>query len=169
MISRSLPDRVGTGNSLWARLAETRGATAAARNQRGPRRGSAIYNEIHNQESDLLWRGTQCTTRIYERFSFLTRRRWQNGRILRHSRAMNGSAGLSPSRKRKPEGSTLSGCARNLRKECAGLVAGQAVLTAEIRTVDFYSPSSFPHCHRSGSSPFQYLIATNDIESKLDD
>jgi hypothetical protein len=27
----------------------------------------------------------------------------------------------------------LSGYARNLRKECAGLVAGQAVLTAEIR------------------------------------
>ena len=27
----------------------------------------------------------------------------------------------------------MSGYARNLRKECAGLVAGQAVLTAEIR------------------------------------
>jgi hypothetical protein len=49
---------------------------------------------------------------------------------------MSGSAGLSPSRSRKPEGSTLNGYARNLRKECAGLVAGQAVLTAEIRTVD---------------------------------
>lgn len=44
---------------------------------------------------------------------------------------MSGSAGLSPSRNRKPEGSTLSGYARNSRKECAGLVAGQAVLTAE--------------------------------------
>src|SRR5213592_3089351 len=43
--------------------------------------------------------------------------------------------------------------ARNLKKECAGLVAGQAVLTGEIRTADFYSPSSFPHCHRSGFSP----------------
>src|SRR5690348_5349818 len=41
--------------------------------------------------------------RIYEKFSFLTRRRWQNGRILRDSRAMRGSAGLSPSRNRKPE------------------------------------------------------------------
>src|SRR5258708_9653423 len=82
--------------------------------------------------------------RIYERFSFLTRRRGQNGRILRHSRAMSGSAGLSPSRNRKPEGSTLSEYVRNLRKECAGLVAGQAVLTAEMRAVDFYSPSSFP-------------------------
>src|SRR6266852_6870095 len=49
---------------------------------------------------------------------------------------MSGSAGLSLSRNRKPEGSTLSGYARNLRKECAGLVAGQAVLTAEIRTAD---------------------------------
>ena len=71
--------------------------------------------------------------RIYERFSFLTRWRGQNGRILRHSRAMSGSAGLSPSRNRKPEGSTLNGYARNLREECAGPVAGQAVLTAEIR------------------------------------
>ena len=49
---------------------------------------------------------------------------------------MSGSAGLSPSRNRKPEGSTLSGYARNLRKECVGLVAGQAVLTADITTVD---------------------------------
>jgi hypothetical protein len=62
---------------------------------------------------------------------------------------MSGSAGLSPSGNPKPEGSTLSGYARNLKKECAGLVAGQAVLTAEIRTVDFYSRSSFPHCQRS--------------------
>jgi hypothetical protein len=68
---------------------------------------------------------------IYGESSFLTRWRGQSGRILRHSRAMSGSAGLSPSRNRKPEGSTLNGYARNLRKECAGLVAGQAVLTAE--------------------------------------
>jgi hypothetical protein len=57
-----------------------------------------------------------------ERFAFLIRRRGQNGRILRHSRAMNGSAGLSPSRNRKPEGSTLSAYARNLKKERAGLL-----------------------------------------------
>jgi hypothetical protein len=50
---------------------------------------------------------------------------------------MSGSAGLSPSRNRKPESSTLNGYAQNLRKECAGLVAGQAVLTVEIRMVDF--------------------------------
>jgi hypothetical protein len=56
---------------------------------------------------------------------------------------MSGSAGLSPSRNRKPEGSTLSEYAWNLRKECAGLVAGQAVLTAEIMTTDFYSPDAF--------------------------
>ncbi len=71
--------------------------------------------------------------RIYEKFSFLTRPRGQNGRILRPSRAMSGSAGLSPLRNRKPEGSTLNVYARNLKKECAGLVAGQAVLTAEIK------------------------------------
>jgi len=58
----------------------------------------------------------------------------------------------------KPEGSTLSGYARNLKKECAGLVAGQAVLTAEIRTVDFYSRSSFPQCHRSSYCAPQDLI-----------
>src|SRR5881394_3399100 len=107
--------------------------------------------------------------RIYEKFSFLTQRRGQNGRILRHSLAMIGSAGSSPSRNRKPEGSTLRGYAPSLRKECVGLVAGQAVLTAEIRTMGFHSPASFPHCHRSDSSPFQYLIVTNDVESKLDD
>ena|SRR5947207_3333216 len=44
---------------------------------------------------------------------------------------MSGSAGLSPSRNRKREDSTLSDYARNLRKECADLAAGQAVLTAE--------------------------------------
>jgi hypothetical protein len=33
----------------------------------------------------------------------------------------------------KPEGSTLSAYARNLKKEYAGLVAGQAVLTAEMK------------------------------------
>ena len=63
----------------------------------------------------------------------------------------------------------MSGYARNLRKECAGLVAGQAVLTAEIRTMDFYFAIFLPPWYRSGSSPFQYLNATNDIESKLDD
>jgi hypothetical protein len=68
---------------------------------------------------------------IYERFSFPIPLHGQNGRILRHSRAMSGSAGLSPSRNRKREDSTLSEYARNLRKECADLAAGQAVLTAE--------------------------------------
>jgi hypothetical protein len=86
--------------------------------------------------------------RIYEKFSFLTRPRGQNGRILRPSRAMSGSAGLSPSRSRKPEGSTLSVYARNLKKECADLVAGQAVRTAEIRTGTCIRHHSLP---RSGS------------------
>ena len=69
--------------------------------------------------------------RIYERFSFPTPLLGQNGRTLHHSRAMSGSAGLSPSRNRKREGSTLSGYARKSRKECGDLVAGQAVLTAK--------------------------------------
>src|SRR5262249_16207366 len=72
--------------------------------------------------------------RICERFSFRTRRHGQNGRTLHHSLAMSGFVGLSPSRNRKPEGNTLSGSARNLRKECGGRVVGPAVLTAEIRT-----------------------------------
>ena len=40
----------------------------------------------------------------------------------------------------------MSGYARNLKKECAGPVAGRAVLTAEIIEiimVDFYSPAAF--------------------------
>jgi hypothetical protein len=74
--------------------------------------------------------------RIYERFSFPIPLLGQNGRTLRHSRAMSGSAGLSPSRNGKREGSTLSGYARNSRKECVGLVAGQAVLTAENKSAD---------------------------------
>src|SRR5437667_8390875 len=69
--------------------------------------------------------------RICERFSFPIPLHGQNGRTLRRSRAMSGSAGLSPSRNRKPEDSTLSEYARNLRKECADLAAGQAVLTGE--------------------------------------
>jgi hypothetical protein len=44
---------------------------------------------------------------------------------------MSGSAGLSPSKGRKPDASTLNAYAPNLRKECAGLVAGRVVLTAE--------------------------------------
>ena len=68
---------------------------------------------------------------IYERFSFPILLLGQHGRILRHSRAMSGSAGLSRSRNRQPEGSTLSGYLRNSRKVRAGLVAGQAVVTAE--------------------------------------
>jgi hypothetical protein len=44
---------------------------------------------------------------------------------------MSGSAGLSPSRNRKPEDSTSSEYALNLRKECAALVAGQAALSDE--------------------------------------
>jgi hypothetical protein len=96
--------------------------------------------------------------RIYEKFSFLTRLRGQNGRILRPSRAMSGSAGLSPSRNQKLEGSTLSVYARNLKKECAGLVAGPAVLTAEIKTAYLYSTSSSSHSH--GAAPlFQYRRA----------
>src|SRR5258705_13623281 len=69
--------------------------------------------------------------RICERFSCPIPLHGQNGRILRHSRAMSGSAGLSPSRNRKREDSTLSEYARNLRKECADLAAGQAVFNAE--------------------------------------
>ena len=102
-------------------------------------------------------RYTACR-RIYEKFSFLTRPRGQNGRILRPSHAMSGSAGLSPSRNRKPEGSTLSVYARNLKKECADLVAGQAVLTAEIKTAYLYSTSCSSHSH--GAAPlFQYRRA----------
>src|SRR5579872_5962264 len=111
---------------------------------------------INSMRRDDPWLKTRNTTKrsplarytlyrqIYEKFSFPMRRREQNGRILRHSRAMSGSAGLSPSRNRKQEGSTLSGYARNSRKECAGLVAGPAALTAEIPTLSARHPH-VPH------------------------
>src|SRR5579883_825252 len=79
---------------------------------------------------------------------------------------MSGSAGLSPSRNRKPEGSTLSGYARNLRKECAGLVAGQAVLTAELMTarVPF---AMFLLSLPPGGRPLSNLIATVETELQV--
>jgi hypothetical protein len=100
---------------------------------------------------------------IYGRSSFLTRLRAQNGRILRHSRAMNGSAGLSPSRKWKAEGSTLSGYAWSLRKECVGLVAGQAALTAErlahLSSVICALPKcGLPACHATCSSDVLFQV-----------
>jgi len=61
---------------------------------------------------------------------------------------MSGSAGLSPSRNRKREDSTLSEYARNLRKECADLAAGQAVLTVEFAAF-WYVPFSLDLSLRS--------------------
>jgi len=102
--------------------------------------------------------------RIYEKFSFLTRPRARNGRTLRHSRGMSGSAGLSPSRNRKPEGSTSSAYAPSLRKECVGLVAGQAVLTVEIRTANFPSFSLPPRS--SSISPSKSSVALQNAVQK---
>jgi hypothetical protein len=45
---------------------------------------------------------------------------------------MNGYAGRSPLKSRKPEGSTLKGCVQNLKREFAGLVVGMAVFTGQI-------------------------------------
>src|SRR6267143_1713417 len=73
---------------------------------------------------------------------------------------MSGSAGLSPSRNRKPEGSTLSVYARNLKKECAGLVAGQAVLTAEIKTRTCIR-------HRPLPTPTERLLSFNTEEQSV--
>jgi hypothetical protein len=70
---------------------------------------------------------------------------------------MNGFAGLSPSKNRKPEGSTLSGYAANLRKECAGLVAGQAVRTAEIGWI-WWSLSSWAEIEQIAFRPFSELF-----------
>jgi hypothetical protein len=51
----------------------------------------------------------------------------------------------------------LSGCARNLKKECAGLVAGQAVLTAEI--VSYFSTLRRPaKCQGAGSTRLRLLF-----------
>src|SRR5260370_13868075 len=85
---------------------------------------------------------------------------------------MSGSAGLSPSRNRKPEGSTLSECAWNLRKECAGLVAGQAVLTAEIRTAGRFSDLSevvpqYSSVHPGSFQRNSILLASNQAQNKM--
>jgi hypothetical protein len=84
------------------------------------------------------------------------RAKWED---ITPSRAMSGSAGLSPSRNRKTEGSTLSVYARNLKKECADLVAGQAVLTAEIRTAYLYSASSTPTERLPSFNTLNYTLA----------
>jgi hypothetical protein len=83
---------------------------------------------------------TKCQ-RICEKPLFPTRRHEQNGRTLRRSRAMSGSAGLSPSRNRKPENSTSRGCVRSLRKECAGLVVGPVVLT--VKAIDMQKSKGY--------------------------
>src|SRR5262249_17391317 len=56
---------------------------------------------------------------------------------------MSGSAGLSPSGNPKPEGSALSGYARNLKKECGGLVAGQASSPPKLHGIRKLSLLSF--------------------------
>ncbi len=95
---------------------------------------------------------------------------------------MSGSARLSPSRNRKQEGSTLSAFARNLRKECAGLVAGRAVLTDKKRTADIYSPfqlyrpyapafapaKAFSLLHENGTRERVFFISLADPSSPLD-
>jgi hypothetical protein len=112
------------------------------------------WNEIRDEGTDLAWCGTGYR-RICEKCSCLTRPREQNGRILRPSRVTSGSAGLSPSRNRKPEGSTLSEYARNSKKECADLVAGPAALTAEIKTV--------PELQTSGLLKIRELIGLTRV------
>src|SRR6185369_359867 len=52
--------------------------------------------------------------------------------ILRHSHAMSGSAGLSPSRSRKQESFISSEHARSLSKENADHVVGPVALIVEI-------------------------------------
>jgi hypothetical protein len=56
----------------------------------------------------------------------------------------------------------LSGCARNLRKECAGLVAGQAVLTAEIRTAGWNEHVRFADLPRVSPSNERARMSTHE-------
>jgi hypothetical protein len=45
---------------------------------------------------------------------------------------MNGYAGRSPLRSRKPEENMLKGCVQNSKRECAALVVGMAAFTGQI-------------------------------------
>ena len=67
---------------------------------------------------------------IYEKLLPLPQRREQCGMILRHSHAMSGSAGLSPSRSRKQENIISSEHARSFSKESADHVVGPVALIA---------------------------------------
>src|SRR6516162_8085732 len=74
---------------------------------------------------------TNCQ-RIYERSLVLTQRHKRHGKILRHSRAMNGSAGFSPQGNRRRGIVGSRGRARSSSKECAALVVGPVALIAKI-------------------------------------
>ena len=84
--------------------------------------------------SPVVWY-TKCRG-IYETLLFQHPWREQYGRILRHSRATNGFAGLYPGKKRRREVSVSRKRSRSLKVECAGLVVGVAVFIVENATLD---------------------------------
>jgi hypothetical protein len=99
--------------------------------------------------------------RTYGKPSLLMRRREPHGRILRLLHEMNGYAGQSPLRSRKLENSMSKGCARNSKRECAGLVVGWAAFTARISQLALrYSMCSTNNLksHHSGYSSMFLII-----------
>jgi hypothetical protein len=62
---------------------------------------------------------------------------------------MNGSAGLSPSRNRKTRRQHIERVRTELKKECAGLVAGEGVLT---------EPQLLKHLYNT-DNPRPWLVA----------
>jgi hypothetical protein len=80
---------------------------------------------------------TKCR-RIYERPLFQRLRHKRHGKILRHSRAMSGSAGSYQARKRRQGVSVSRKHSRSSKAECAGLVVGSVALTVESDTLDVF-------------------------------
>jgi len=110
-------------------------------------------------------RRTKCR-QIYEKPLLPTRPHGQNGKILPHSRAMNGYAGPSPSRNRRPEKSTLKECARNLKKECAGRVVGPVALIVEVGAAGGGRTESRPRVEYSPSLIFALGTASQKFSAE---
>jgi hypothetical protein len=88
--------------------------------------------------------------RIYDGFSFSILLRGQNGRILRHSRATSGSAGVISVKKPETRRQHIERVCTELKEVMRRLAAGQAVFTAENKEVDLNAPNQ-SNClvHRS--------------------
>ena len=91
-------------------------------------------------------------------------RHGRHGKTSRRLPATSGSAGRSPSRKRRQGGSMSKGCARSSKKGCGGRAAGRAVRIDDwLRIVDdpghpFDCAYDCRQDSRSGDGPMQAIV-----------